>query len=241
MNYFLIRLDDACPMMSRANWDRMERILDKYDVKPMVGVIPHNEDPKQMIDAPDDCFWEKVHLWTQKGWAIALHGYNHVYSTCEGGINPLWSKSEFAGHPLELQKKKISMGVAILREHGINPRYFFAPSHTFDENTLNALREESDIRIVSDTIAIKPYKYKDFIFIPQQSGHPIRLPFGGVVTICYHPNTMTESSFNNFERFLSSHKDQLISFDSINTTKVRRKSIVDSLLSCLYFLRRKLR
>lgn len=241
MNFFLIRLDDACPTMCRAKWNKMEHVLDKYGVKPMVGIIPHNQDPKQMIDAFDDNFWDNVRRWDQKGWTIALHGYNHVYSTNEGGINPLWNKSEFAGHPLEFQKEKIRMGVAILRDHGINPRYFFAPSHTFDENTLSALREESDIRVISDTIAIKPYKYNDFIFVPQQSGHPIRLPFGGLVTICYHPNTMLEESFKNLENFLSSHKGQLISFDSIDTTKVKDKTIVDSMLSCMYFLRRKLR
>lgn len=241
MNYYLIRLDDACPTMDQGKWAKVENILDLHGVKPMVGVIPHNEDPKQIIDASDEAFWDKVHLWEQKGWAIALHGYNHVYSTSEGGINPLWNKSEFAGHPLELQKEKIRKGIAIMHEHSINPKYFFAPSHTFDENTLRALKEESDIRIISDTIATKPYKYKDFTFIPQQSGHPIKLPFGGIVTICYHPNTMTEESLNKLDIFLSSHKNQIIPFNSIDTKEVGGKTITDSLLSWVYFLRRKIR
>lgn len=54
---YLIRLDDACPTMNSRKWQRMEDILDRYDVKPMVGVIPANNDPKQMIDSPDGKFW----------------------------------------------------------------------------------------------------------------------------------------------------------------------------------------
>lgn len=93
-----------------------------------------------------------------KGWIIALHGYNHVYSTNEGGINPVNKRSEFAGISLEQQKKKIRSGVKIFRENGHDPQVFFAPSHTFDENTIKALKEESNIRIISDTIANRTYQ-----------------------------------------------------------------------------------
>ena len=30
--YYLVRLDDACPQMNRLRWQRIENILDKYDV-----------------------------------------------------------------------------------------------------------------------------------------------------------------------------------------------------------------
>ena len=238
---YLIRLDDACPTMSLEKWGRMEALLDKFGVKPMVGVIPDNEDTKQQIDSVDDNFWNLVHAWENKGWAIAMHGYNHVYSSKEGGMNPLWNKSEFAGHTIERQRGKIKAGIAIMREHGLNPKFFFAPSHTFDENTLFALREETDIRIISDTIASTPYKIGDFIFIPQQSGHPIKLPFGGLLTICYHPNTMDEKSFSQLEKFLTDHKDDVMTFGEIDYSTVKGKSLGDRFLSWLYFLRRKLR
>lgn len=42
----------------------------------------------------------------KKGWIIALHGYEHVFETTSGGINPVNNKSEFAGVNLEKQKKK---------------------------------------------------------------------------------------------------------------------------------------
>lgn len=238
---YLIRLDDACPTMNREKWGKMEALLDKYGVKPLVGIIPHNEDPKLKIDPEDGKFWELAESWERKGWAIAMHGYNHVYSSKDGGINPLWKKSEFAGHPYELQRKKIKDGIAVIRKNGFNPKYFFAPSHTFDVNTLRALQEETDIRIISDTIARKPYRKSDFVFIPQQSGHPTRLPFGGYMTICYHPNTMNDSSFVRLENFLKRSKDSILSFDQINIDEVGRKGLLDRLLSWIYFTKRKLK
>lgn len=172
MNQYLIRLDDACPTMNAKKWYRMETILDKYGIRPMVGVIPANNDTKQIIDFVDSGFWGKVKRWEQKGWTIALHGYDHCFISDDGmrGLNPLWERSEFAGVPLELQKDKIRKGVEVCRANGIDPKYFFAPAHTYDGNTLRALREESNIRIISDTIATKPYRKGDFVFTPQMGG-----------------------------------------------------------------------
>ena len=64
---YLIRLDDACPYMDRVKWQRMENILDKYGVKPLVGIIPANADLKTMID-PDD----KHHLIIEPSEAIIV-------------------------------------------------------------------------------------------------------------------------------------------------------------------------
>lgn len=104
---YLIRLDDACPTMDAAKWQRMEDILDAASIRPMVGVIPANADQDQRIDEEDAHFWNKVRKWESKQWAIALHGYDHVYRSDRGleGLNPLWKRSEFAGVSLENRKK----------------------------------------------------------------------------------------------------------------------------------------
>jgi predicted deacetylase len=243
MKHYLIRLDDACPSMHYENWGRMESLLDKYGIKPMVGVIPHNQDPKQQIDSEDDSFWLYVKKWEQKGWAVALHGYNHCYTSQMGlkGLNPMWKKSEFAGLPLEEQKMKIREGVQFLREHGIDPKYFFAPSHTFDENTLNALREESSIRLISDTIATGPYRYKDFIFIPQFSGQCRVIRLNGLFTFCFHPNTMKDDAFKQTEDFLKKYSALFTSFDALPLENVKKKSLFDRLFSSSYFAYRRIR
>lgn len=240
---YLIRLDDACPTMNCEKWSRMESLLDSYSIRPMVGVIPNNEDQEQLIDDESQEFWDTVISWEKKGWTIAMHGYNHCYSSDGGlnGLNPMWQRSEFAGLPLSVQREKIIKGVTILRGKGINPKYFFAPSHTYDNNTLIALREESDIRIISDTIALKPYKYKDFTIIPQIGGHCIKMNFPGIYTFCFHPNVMSNESFKALESFLSKYKNHFISFKDLDLENCKDKSIIDKLLSFSYFAYRRIR
>ena len=242
MKKYLIRLDDACPTMDAAKWQRMEDMLDRYGVRPMVGVIPANSDPKQKIDPEDTTFWTKVKSWMNKGWAIALHGHDHCYISEGGlkGLNPLWARSEFAGVSLEKQKEKIRAGVKIFRSHGIVPQYFFAPSHTYDNNTLRALKEESNIRIISDTIATKPYKEGDFIFLPQLGGHCTEMKIPGISTFCLHPSAMSDENLEAAERFIKAHKEQFISFSDLDLSNLKGMSIIDRLLSWAYFTRRKL-
>lgn len=236
MSKYILRLDDACEKMDIEKWDRMEQLLDKYGVKPLVGVIPHCEDPMMDNYPIDSNFWSKVNNWISKDWSIAMHGYNHVYSTECGGINPINKRSEFAGEPLEVQKEKIRKGISIMREHGINPKTFFAPSHTFDRNTLLALKAESDINIISDTIANDVYYQDDFQFVPQQSGRVRKLPFK-VVTFCYHPNMMQENDFVYLEQFLEKNAVLFTKFELILNGK-RKLSIFDKVLKKIYFLRK---
>lgn len=202
MTSYLMRLDDACEKRNMEAWDRIEQLLDQYGVKPLVGVIPHCEDPTMEAYPEDPHFWERVKAWERKGWMIALHGYDHVYITRCGGLNPVNPRSEFAGVPLEHQKQKISDGLQIMRAHGIVPRVFFAPSHTFDGNTLTALRECSAIRILSDTVANDVYTKDGFTFVPQQTGSVRALPLK-TVTFCYHPNVMDDATFERLEAFLA--------------------------------------
>lgn len=240
---YLIRLDDACPTMDRKKWDDVERVLDKYEVKPMVGIIPDCKDTKLQINAPDPLFWIKAKKWQDKGWAIALHGYDHCYISDMGmyGLNPLWKRSEFAGVSLDVQKRKIREGLKILNDRSLNTKYFFAPSHTFDTNTLIALKEESDIRIISDTIATKPYKYDGFAFVPQMGGYCSKRFIPGFWTFCLHPNMMSEGDIVQTEEFIKSHKNQFISFEQLNLTDLNEKSTFNKLFSWLYFKQRRIR
>ena len=235
MSKYIIRLDDACEKMDVENWDRMEKLLDKYKVKPLVGVIPHCEDPMMDKYEFDAEFWKKVEIWKNKGWTIAMHGYNHVYGTPCGGMNPVNKRSEFAGLSYEEQAEKIERGWEILIDYGFHPEVFFAPSHTFDENTLKALKNKTTIRVISDTIASDVYKKDDFWFIPQQSGSVRKLPLK-TVTFCYHPNTMTDKSFEILEAFLDSYQNRFTEYTELNMKK-RKISLCDRLLQKIYFLK----
>lgn len=243
MNQYLIRLDDACPTMDAKKWMRMEDILDRYGIRPMVGIIPNNKDCEMEVDPPDFTFWDKVSSWQQKGWEMALHGYDHCYTSSDGlkGLNPLWKRSEFAGFTLEVQREKIRMGLEVFRKHNVSPRFFFAPSHTFDETTLQALELESDIRYISDTIARKPYKLGNFVIVPQFGGRCSEMKITGVWTFCFHPNVMDDKSFKALETFLETHKNEFIAFDQIDYDNVTKKDLLSRLVSWAYFVRRNFR
>lgn len=237
---YLIRLDDASEYMDVNKWNRVEEILDKYSIKPIVGIIPNNQD-ENLVNSYhfDSNFWYKAQKWQEKNWTLALHGYTHVYSTYDGGINPVNYRSEFAGVSLKEQKDKIENGLKIFKKHSIKTNVFFAPSHTFDMNTLKALKSKSNIRIISDTIANDVYKMDDFHFIPQQSGKVRKLPFK-LTTFCYHPNIMNEKDFKLLEGFLGKYRHDFGSFEHIKFTD-RRASLYDKALRKLYFLMKSIR
>ena len=232
MSKYIMRLDDACPRMDTDKWERIEAILDKYGVHHIVGVIPDCQDPDMDRYPEDPSFWQRGDRWKDKGWCIAMHGCTHVYSTDCGVINPVNARSEFAGEPLEVQEEKIRRGVEIMRAHGIEPKVFFAPAHTFDGNTLAALKNCSGIRIISDTVANAPYSMDGFTFVPQQSGRARKLPIKWI-TCCYHPNAMTDSDFDRLEAFLAGHASEFIDFPTEGVD--RPFSVYDGLMRAGYY------
>lgn len=233
MKKLLLRLDDACPRRDVEKWDRMEFLLDKYNVKPLVGIIPDCRDPDMKKYAEDKDFWRKrIPEWKQKKWSFALHGFEHLYCTKEGGINPVNKKSELAGLSYGEQREKIRKGIEILKLHGIAPKVFFAPAHTFDENTIKALLDESEIRIISDIPAGNVFSKYGMTFVPQQSGKARELPFA-VQTFCYHPNIMSGKDFEELENFLKCHKFSDFPLEQTNRTL----SLYDKILMKIYYWR----
>ena len=177
---FVIRLDDIAENM---NWDMMERVtnlFDKFGVKPVLGIIPNNEDsellsyPKTNID-----FWDKVRAWKNKGWEIAMHGNNHVYGKFNSKTDYLGhgGNTEFCGLPFNEQLEKIRKGLNKFKKENISTRIFFAPNHTFDHNTLLALKE-CGIKFIIDGYGLMPYEEDQISFIPQLFYKNVVLPFG---------------------------------------------------------------
>lgn len=104
-----------------------------------------------------------------------------------------------------------------------------------------ALKKCSDIRIISDTIATKPYKSGDFVFIPQLGGHCTEMKIPGIWTFCLHPSMMNENDFKVTEAFFKNHSTEFIGFDDLNPDNIGKKSLFSKLLSCSYFTYRKIR
>ena len=210
---YLIRMDDACPTMHQ-NWETIEAILTKYHIKPVVAVIPNNEDQSLVFESPRNNFWDIIRRWQALGWDIALHGYNHVYTNAERGMVGIGNKSEFAGLPLEEQQHKIEKGIAIFNQEKITAACWVAPSHSFDRTTLQALQTKSNIRIISDGLALHPFQQFNFKWIPQQLWSFRTMPFG-TWTFCVHPNTMKPKDIEALEIFLSKHASSFTNLASI--------------------------
>jgi predicted deacetylase len=191
---YLLRLDDACQTMDRRRWGLLEAVLDRHAVRPIVAVIPDNQDPALMIEAPDPAFWDKVRSWQAKGWTLGMHGHTHaMHPVSEPHLVPFYERSEFVGLDLAAQRSKIRAAWQHFQAEGVTPQVWVAPSHSFDALTLEALREETPIGIVSDGIAFDAYFEHGFHWIPQQLWRlaPRR---AGLWTVCLHPSAMSEQA-----------------------------------------------
>ncbi len=233
---YILRLDDASEFRDVEKWQRMENLLDKYGVRPIFGIIPDCKDPELLVYPKDELFWEAVNRWIEKGWTPAMHGYQHLFKTKNGGINPVNNYSEFAGVPYEEQCEMIRSGYDIIKQHDIDAKIFFAPAHTFDNNTLKSLKEKTDIRIISDTVANDVYFCDGIYYIPQQSGCVRKLSLK-TVTFCYHPNSMNDNDFKVLENFIAKNANQF-EFCNYRILKKRKKSLYDRLLQLAYRMRK---
>ena len=165
----LLRFDDICPTMNWEQWGKAQAILDAANVKSLLGVIPDNQDPDLMIDKPHADFWNILLELQKDGHTIAMHGYQHVFSSPHHGLLNYRMNSEFAGLPLEDQIVKIRRGKEILENHGIYTDVFFAPAHSYDENTLIAL-SECGFKYMSDGKSKKAYLWHGIKCLPFRNG-----------------------------------------------------------------------
>ena len=102
-------------------------------------------------------------------------------------------------------------------------------------NTLLALKDESKIRIISDTIANNVYVENEFYFIPQQSGRVRRLTFS-LVTFCYHPNIMTENAFMGLADFLKKKRNSFCKYNK-RVFKENERTSFDYIIRKLNFFK----
>jgi predicted deacetylase len=207
---YLLRIDDLCPSVDRQRLDRLLLLLHSYSIRPILAVVPDNQDPELENMPPDSEFWLKMRELESLGAAIALHGYHHQCISCGKSLIPLHKRTEFAGLPFEEQQQMMRAGLEILRSHGLHPELWVSPRHGFDKNTLTALREEG-IRYLSDGLTRIPFLRGGVVWIPQQLWAPASRS-KGLWTICLHPNFMTDAQMETLQDFLEKHAEQFTSF-----------------------------
>lgn len=213
----LLRFDDICPTMNWEQWEKAKQMMDKAGVTALLGVVPDCTDPDLKIDTPRPDFWEYIRELQNQGYAIAMHGYHHQFEIKADGLVTKNKISEFAGLSYEKQLEKMQKGMAILKSHGIVTDVFFAPAHSYDDNTLRAL-DACGFKYVSDGLSSKPYMKQGIKLLPCRSGGVPRMEKkNGFVTAVMHAHEWVREEkrgeFLKFEGLLRDYLDEIVRFD----------------------------
>jgi len=194
---YIIRLDDIHDQMNHNRFDVFCELLNKYNIKPILGVIPNNLDKSLNIDKKNDLFWTKLKKLQNDDYIVSLHGYEHKYVNNNSGIMDINNYSEFAGLTYKEQKSKISEALRIFKINNINTNMFMAPAHSFDDDTIRVLKD-NNINLITDGFYLYPYLKNNIWFIPQQFWAFREVKFSGIFTFCFHIDTFSDDEFDNF-------------------------------------------
>lgn len=187
MRKILIRFDDLCPTMDWEMWLKADKVLRDHNVKPLLGIVPDCKDPELEIMEEREDFWEYIRKLQSEGYVLAMHGYEHVYSKQYRGMVNNGLNTEFAGYSFDHQLNKIRRGKKALLEHGIVTDVFFAPSHSYDKNTIRALYE-CGFKYISDGKSAKPINRFGIQCIPCRCGGVPKIRKKGLYTAVFHTN-----------------------------------------------------
>jgi predicted deacetylase len=211
---YLLRFDDICPTMNWTLWREIEAILIERGLKPILAVVPDNQDPTLQVDSPTEDFWDRARVWQSLGWTIALHGFQHRYVSRNAGLVATRKKSEFAGLPEAEQREKLRRGMEIFDREGITSRVWIAPGNAFDATTVSLL-PEFGIDVISAGYFQFPYvDAKKITWMPQQMYYFRPAPTG-VWTVCYHHNEWEPSRLSKFRKEVDSYAANIVSLDDV--------------------------
>jgi peptidoglycan/xylan/chitin deacetylase (PgdA/CDA1 family) len=219
---YLLRFDDICPTMAWSTWDKVEAALDEAQVRPIVAIVPDNQDPKLIVEPARADFWERARGWQARGWSIGLHGHQHRYSTEDPGLVGLNPYSELAGLSEAEQKEKLALGLAVFAAQGIKADLFVAPAHSFDEATLAALGALG-VGVLSDGLFPLPRRSHGLLWVPQQVWRFRPMP-PGVWTICIHANRWGDPEVDRLRRDLERYRRMIVDLPSVIDRYGERKA-----------------
>lgn len=209
-------------------WGRIEETLLRYNIGPILAVIPDNRDPELAVAPPAPDFWERVRSWQARGWAIGLHGHQHVYVNLNRGLIGVTPRSEFAGVDPEIQEAKLRKGFDIFTHEGVRPDCWIAPAHSFDWNTVDLL-VKLGLPVISDGLWRWPHTDKRGItWVPQQLWNSPRAMPPGIWTVCNHHNHWTGSETTVLQREVREFASSFITLgDAVSACKGRRLRLSD--------------
>lgn len=214
MRQIVIRFDDICPTMDWTQWGKAERFMDERGIKPLIGVIPDCQDSDLKIEKARSDFWKWLKGRQDKGYVIAMHGVNHVFCSKHRGILTNRIGSEFAGLPYKEQLQILRRGKEMLESHGIYTDIFFAPGHSYDENTVKALAA-CGFKYVSDGKSSKAYSWMGIKFLPCRNSGAVFNQREQYSTSIYHAHEWAheeKNAFPIFKEIVAEHAAHIVAF-----------------------------
>ncbi|MDD2969861.1 MAG: DUF2334 domain-containing protein [Lachnospiraceae bacterium] len=226
-----VRMDDITCDMDWKSFYSMKAILDEAEIRPLIGVVPDNQDPLLQCEQGREDFWDYIIELQNQGWSVAMHGYRHLYETKHGGMFPLNHFSEFAGLSYEEQSEKIRQGKEIFLSHGIHTDIFMAPGHSYDKNTLKALKEHG-FHYITDGFGYRPYRYLGMTFLPIafHSIRSIQKKNKEMTTLVYHLNHTKQVQFEQIRNLLQNQAYQFVSYSDILKLEPKERKLPGYLL-----------
>lgn len=229
---YIVRFDDICPTMNWSVWTRVECVLHELAIRPIVAVVPDNDDQTLNVGPSRANFWDVVREWQRLGWSVAMHGYQHRYSTADAGITGLNRHSEFAGVPRATQIRHIDSALRIFAEQGVNPSVWVAPGHSFDWTTVECLRDRG-ITVISDGFFARPVRHRGMIWVPQQLWRFRYMP-AGLWTVCCHINAWSDDAVSAFISQLRTYRGAITSLSEVVGRRVGDMRVSDSLFASVF-------
>ncbi len=227
--YIALRMDDITADMNWENFLALKELFDRYGVRAALGVVPACGDEKLHCQEAREDFWEYLKELQKEGWVLAQHGFDHRYVSRKGGLFPLNRLSEYAGLPFREQLDKIREGKRVLREKGIETELFMAPAHSYDRQTLRALKE-CGFRYVTDGFGKAPYRREGLTFLPiAEKKSAAFTDREGYTTLVLHANGMSAQEIGWYERMLEEHRDKFISYRELMEAAAVDRGAVGSL------------
>ena len=209
---YFFRLDDIAPNMNWDNFNAALEIFQQNNIKPLIAVIPDVKDPKLLNYPNNSNFWPIIKELKNNGWIIAQHGYQHL-TKGGGGVLKIHKSGEFGELGFKEQAIMVSAGRKIMEEQSVPSNVFVAPRHSFDKNTIKALKE-NNFHFISDGIALWPFKKWDLIWLPQILWRP-RIGMFGLVTVALHTNMMNQKDLESLKKFINKNREKIGNFSEL--------------------------
>jgi len=219
---YIFRLDDINPSMNWNEFHKYINLFKKYNIKPLIGVIPDNQDKEIKKNEFNDNFWKIIKdLVDSEAIDISQHGYQHqLFPTSiqsPHSIGVFSKESEFSGLSRKEQYEKVLKGKNIMQEYGVESDIWMSPAHTLDDKTIEVL-VDLGFKIITDGSGLFPFKSEKILFVPQQFERPRRMPIG-VITFCIHTNNSSDIIYQDTEKLLESSSKDCISIRDVKVGK----------------------